>query len=175
MSTKRFFIAAAAAAMSAPGPVFAQNLPDGPGKETVASVCGTCHDVNRIRPGYTPEGWVTVINMMQNFATPVPADQWPVITTYLIKNFPERARPAAVIIPGPAEATIKMWPVPTLGSRPHDPLATKDGAIWWTGQLANKLGRVDPKTNTIREYTLKSPHSGPHGLAEDKDGNIWFT
>jgi len=41
--------------------------------------------------------------------------------------------------------------------------------------LANKLGRVDPKTGTIREYTLKSAFTGPHGLVEDKAGNIWFT
>ena len=31
-----------------------------------------------------------------------------------------------------------LWDVPTLGSRPHDPLATKDGAIWWTGQLVQQ-------------------------------------
>ena len=73
------------------------------------------------------------------------------------------------------KASIKLWDVPTLGSRPHDPVATRDGAIWWTGQLANKLGRVDLKNGTIREYTLKTPHTGPHGLVEDKDGNIWFT
>jgi streptogramin lyase len=59
--------------------------------------------------------------------------------------------------------------------RPHYPRASKDGAIWWTGQLSNKLGRIDPKTGAIREYTLKSAFSGPHGLAEDKGGNIWFT
>src|SRR6185436_12538571 len=81
----------------------------------------------------------------------------------------------AAIIPGPVEASIKLWDVPTLGSRPHDPVATTDGAIWWTGQLVNKLGRVDLKNGTIREYTLKTPHTGPHGLVEDKDGNIWFT
>ncbi len=73
------------------------------------------------------------------------------------------------------QINIRLWDVPTLGSRPHDPLATRDGAIWWTGQLANKLGRLDPKTGAIREYTLKSPHRAPHGLTEDKDGNFWFT
>jgi virginiamycin B lyase len=98
-----------------------------------------------------------------------------VVTAYLTKAFPERLRPSAAIVPGPAQASIKLWNVPTLGSRPHDPLAARDGSIWWTGQLSNKLGRVDPKTGTIREYTLKSPHSGPHGLVEDKDGNIVFT
>jgi virginiamycin B lyase len=92
-----------------------------------------------------------------------------------MKAFPERPRPPAAIVTGPVQASVKTWQVPTLGSRPHDPLATRDGAIWWTGQLVNKLGRVDPKTGAIREYTLKTRHSGPHGLVEDKDGNIWFT
>jgi virginiamycin B lyase len=93
----------------------------------------------------------------------------------VMKNFPEKPRPPAVVIAGPVQASIKLWDVPTIGSRPHDPLATKDGAIWWAGQLSNKLGRIDPKTGAIREYSLKTPHSGPHGLKEDKAGNIWFT
>ena len=73
------------------------------------------------------------------------------------------------------QAEIKLWPVPTPGSRPHDPLATKDGKIWWTGQLANYLGRLDPKTGEMKEFELKTPFSGPHGLMEDASGNIWFT
>jgi virginiamycin B lyase len=153
----------------------AKEWPEGPMKQRFTEVCGACHDINRIRVGYTPEGWLTVVRMMQNFDTQVPATEWGAMQDYLIKNFPERTRPPAVILDGPAKVNIRLWDVPTQGSRPHDPVAAKDGSIWWTGQLANKLGRIDPKTNTIREYTLKSPHSGPHGLAEDKDGNIWFT
>jgi len=152
-----------------------QTFPDGPGKETVVKVCGGCHDINRIRAGYTPAGWNMLQHMMQNFEAPIPPEEWPTVTTYLMKNFPERQRPPAAVISGPVQATIKMWDVPTLGSRPHDPLATKDGAIWWSGQLSNKLGRLDPKTSAIREYSLKSPHTGPHGLTEDRSGNIWFT
>jgi len=150
-------------------------FPDGPGKETVLRVCGGCHDINRARAGYTPAGWNMLQHMMQNFDTPIEPEEWPTVTAYLIKAFPEKPRPAAAMVAGPVQASIKLWNVPTLGSRPHDPLAARDGSIWWTGQLSNKLGRVDPKTGAIREYTLKSPHSGPHGLIEDKDGNILFT
>src|SRR5262249_42893137 len=89
-------------------------------------------------------------------------DEVDTLTQYLIKNSPERRRPAAVVIPGPVEAKIELWPVPTPGSRPHDPLATRDGAIWYTGQLSNKLGRLDPKTGAIKEYPLKTPQTGPH-------------
>ena len=65
-----------------------QDFPDGPGKETFVSHCGGCHDINRVRAGYTPEGWRTVIRMMQNVDVPVPKAQWDTVTDYLIKNFP---------------------------------------------------------------------------------------
>jgi virginiamycin B lyase len=153
----------------------AKDWPDGPSKQRFAATCDGCHDINRVRVGYTPEGWITVVQMMQNMHAPVPPEEWGAMTDYLIRNFPERKRPAAAIIDGPVKANIELWDVPTQGSRPHDPLAARDGSIWWTGQLVNKLGRVDPKTGAIREYSLKSAFTGPHGLAEDKTGNIWFT
>src|SRR5437667_10828304 len=70
---------------------------------------------------------------------------------------------------------IREYDVPTPNSRPHDPAVAPDGALWYTGQMANKLGRLDPKSGEIKEYSLKTPDSGPHGLAADKEGNIWFT
>src|SRR5947199_164980 len=157
-------------------PAHSQSLPDGPGKETVAAYCESCHTFfSRVGSGYTPEGWRTVIRMMANHGVVVPPDQLAVMTDYLTKYFPEKSKPAGVATPGPAKVAIKVWPVPTPGSRPHDPLATKDGAIWYSGQMANVLGRLDPKTGQFKEYPLKTAHSGPHGLVEDKDGNIWYT
>ena len=50
---------------------------------------------------------------------PIAPEDWPIVTTYLTKNFPEPSRPSAVLIPGPAQVAIKMWDVPTLGSRPR--------------------------------------------------------
>ena len=152
-----------------------QEFPDGPGRATVLAACGGCHDINRVRAGYTPEGWRTVIQMMQNVDAPVPKDQWDTVTEYLIKNFPEKPRPAAVVIDGPQQIRLRVWTVPTSGSRPHDPLAAKDGSVWYTGQLSNKLGRLTPGNAQFKEFDLKSARTGPHGLAEDKDGNIWFT
>ena len=158
------------AAWSQPAP-----FPEGPGKDVVVATCGSCHGINRLRAGYTPAGWNMIQHMMQNMGAAIAPEDWPAVTAYLTKNFPEKPRPPAAVIAGPVQVSIKLWDVPTLGSRPHDPLATKDGAIWWSGQLSNKLGRIDPKTGAIREYTLTTPHSGPHGLTEDKNGNIWFT
>src|SRR5947208_16280941 len=70
---------------------------------------------------------------------------------------------------------IKEYDVPTPNSRPHDPAVAPDGSLWYTGQLANKLGRLDPKSGEIKEYPLKTAASGPHGLAADKEGSISFT
>jgi virginiamycin B lyase len=153
-----------------------QDFPDGPGKDLVLAHCGACHDINRLRAGYTSDGWRAVIRMMQNVNVPIPKDQWDTVTEYLIKNFPEKPRPAAVVIDGPQQIRLRVWAVPTPGSRPHDPLSSaKDGSIWYTGQLSNKLGRLNPANAQFTEFDLKRPRTGPHGLAEDKDGNIWFT
>ena len=85
------------------------DFPDGPGKHTFVNLCGGCHDINRVRAGYTPEGWRNVIRMMLNFGVPVPKEEIEPLTRYLIANFPERPRLAAVIIAGPVEAAIKLW------------------------------------------------------------------
>jgi virginiamycin B lyase len=82
------------------------------------------------------------------------------------------AIPAAV---GELKVTIKEWDVPTKGAHPHDPAVGGDGALWFTEQMQNKIGRVDPKTGVFKEYALKIEDSGPHGLVADASGNIWFT
>jgi virginiamycin B lyase len=157
-------------------PALSQALPDGPGKELAAASCNSCHTLlSRVGSGYTREGWRTVLRMMANQGVKVPADQAQPLREYLTKNFPEKGKPAGVIIPGAAKVSLKQWQAPTPGSRPHDPLAASDGSLWYTGQMANVLGRVNPKTSEIKEFPLKTPHSGPHGLQEDNAGNIWYT
>jgi virginiamycin B lyase len=71
-------------------------------------------------------------------------------------------------------APIKEYDVPTKDAHPHDPALGSDGALWYTEQRADKLGRLDPATGQSTEFRLKAG-SGPHGLVSDTDGNIWFT
>jgi virginiamycin B lyase len=157
-------------------PAVSQELPQGKGKEVVAATCNACHPLMaRVGSGYTVEGWKTVLRMMTNQGANIPADQTDAITQYLIKTFPETGKPAGVTVQGPVKVAFKSWQAPTPGSRPHDPLAATDGSLWYTGQMANVLGRVDPKSGKVKEYPLKTAHSGPHGLMEDKEGSIWYT
>jgi virginiamycin B lyase len=153
-----------------------QPLPDGPGKDLAEIHCNICHTLlSRVGAGYTASGWNTVMRMMVNQGAPLQPDQIEPLKAYLIKSFPEKGKPDGVVIPGATEISIKAWQVPTPGSRPHDPLAARDGSLWYTGQMANVLGRLDPTSGKFTEFHLKTEHSGPHGLQEDKDGNIWYT
>ena len=157
-------------------PRSASSYPTDPARNWPQANCNICHTLlSRVGAGYTPEGWNTVLRMMINQGAPLPADQIEPLKAYLIKSFPEKGKPAGAVIPGPAKISFREWQAPTPGSRPHDPLAASDGSLWYTGQLANVLGRVDPETGEIKEFHLKTAHSGPHGLKEDHDGNIWYT
>ena len=71
--------------------------------------------------------------------------------------------------------TIKEWDTPSPNTHPHDTEIEIDGSLWYTGQYANVLGRLDPASGKFTEFQLKTPHSGPHGLQEDNDGNMWYT
>lgn len=165
------------AAALASAPALAQTtLPEGNGKQIVETTCTVCHSLNTVtNAGHTRADWENVLHMMMNVGAPLSPEQFTTVLDYLTKNFPERAMPTAVVIPGSVDVTIKEWPVPTPGSRPHDPMAAPDGSAWYTGQMVNVLGRFDPKTQQFKEYHLKTPMSGPHGLVPDKDGNVWFT
>lgn len=148
-------------------------LPDGKGKALVEALCVRCHGLDLLARsgGYTREGWQQMLASMVK----LPREQAAGVAEYLAQHFPEQPRPEAVLIPGEARVTIREWLVPSLGSRPHDPLAAPDSSIWWTGQWANVLGRLDPKSGAMREYPLKTPESGPHGLVADGRGFIWYT
>jgi virginiamycin B lyase len=151
-------------------------LPPGEAKAIVETECTVCHGLQLITgAGHTTADWKLLMERMVAAGAEVPKDKIAMVTDYLAKSFPEGNIPKAVIIPGPVKVSFKEWTVPTIGSRPHDPLATHDGYIWYTGQYANVLGRIDSKTGEIKEFRPPTQRSGPHGLTEDKDGKIWFT
>ena len=151
-------------------------LPAGAGREIAAAKCVSCHDATRLAtPGYTATGWQDIISRMMNIGVTLTPQEVPQLTAYLTKNFPQQPQPAARVVPGNVRVSFREWAVATSGAFPHDPLATADGAIWYTGQRASLLGRIDPRTGAIREYPTRIPDSGPHGLTADAAGNIWFT
>ena len=66
----------------------AGGLPDGPGKEVVASVCTQCHGLDNVTTlRLAPEEWEGLVNDMISRGAPAFGDQYQIITQYLIENF----------------------------------------------------------------------------------------
>ena len=97
--TKRVFpkIAAAtivlsgAAAMAA---AFAQDLPNGNGRDVVQMICTSCHDLEPITGsvGFSRQDWETVVKSMIDMGATIKPEQVTVITNYLAMNFPPKPK-----------------------------------------------------------------------------------
>jgi virginiamycin B lyase len=149
-------------------------LPDGGAKKLVEDNCTICHNLrNVVNSNKSADDWDNTVNMMMAAGAPITREQGIQIRDYLIASFPEKPRPKPVAISGAVQVKFREWSLPTPGERPHDPLAMPDGSLWWSGQFANRLGRLDPKTGEMKEYPIPI-NGGPHGLINDKDGNIWY-
>ena len=151
----------------------AAGLPEGEGKPLVQGMCASCHDTNLITrsSGYTREGWRELIQTMINLSGS-PAGE--TIPRYLATYFPPRPHLKPTLVSGNASITFREWTVPTLGQRARDPVQAPDGSIWWAGMWANLIGRINPQTGEVWEYTLPEG-AKPHSVTPDQEGNIWYT
>jgi virginiamycin B lyase len=157
------------AAQTAPAP----QMPDGPGKQLVETVCTQCHNLNQIRnsSGYTKEHWAELISNMADLnGSPQQRDQ---IVNYLATNFPPNQKRAPKPVAGDLKINVQAWKVPTLGQRSRDPVMTPDGMIWWTGQYGNLVGRINPQTGEMKEIQLPAG-TRPHSITPDAQGNVWY-
>src|ERR1044071_552304 len=80
----------------------AQDSPDDKAKQMVDGLCNSCHPLAaRIGTGYDDKGWHTVLRMMTNHGLALQQDQLDTMTAYLIKTYPIKGRPDAVLVKGP--------------------------------------------------------------------------
>ena len=147
-------------------------LPEGDSQQLVQSLCTACHETNQITrsSGYTREGWQELIQTMVDLSGS-PAGE--AISTYLATHFPAGTQLQPTLVSGETSITFREWKVPTLGQRARDPVQAPDGSIWWAGQWANLVGRINPETGDIREYPLPEG-AKPHTVTADQEGNIWY-
>jgi hypothetical protein len=52
--------------------------------------------------------------------------------------------------------------------------AGPDGALWFTEQNANRIGRITT-SGTITSFPVPTPESEPEGIVAGPDGALWFT
>jgi hypothetical protein len=63
-------------------------LPDGEGKDIVATDCLLCHTLERVVISHRPHGeWDKLVNQMIERGAPLADDQVPIVVNYLAKNF----------------------------------------------------------------------------------------
>ena len=164
-------VAAAQVAAQPPGQI--GELPDGPGKELLQTVCFACHPAFNITgsAGYdTPAEWKAVFGTMVK----LPESQANTIATYLAEHYPARPDRKPTLVAGDTRIRFQEWQAPTLGQRSRDPVEAVDGSIWWTGMWASLVGRLDPATGAMEEFKLPIT-ARPHSIVPAADGSIWYT
>lgn len=80
------------AGLMASGPSSAISLPDGSGKELIASRCVLCHDLTRVAGvGRSKDGWDRVVRNMVARSIPATSDQIETMVSYLSARFGEKS------------------------------------------------------------------------------------
>ncbi len=51
----------------------------------------------------------------------------------------------------------------------------RDGHVWFTMPVTNTIGRFDPVSTSVRQWTIPTASGGPWDLAIDSNGKVWFT
>jgi virginiamycin B lyase len=163
--------------------------------------CDQCHSLDTVvNSTYDVEGWLSALPRMQFFwlgnstitqpsasAHPpkaVPVDPelakylssinlaggrstWP----YELKTFP-RPRGADT------KVIITEYELPRPGSMPHDVAVDRDGVVWYTDFRSPHIGKLDPVSGKVKEWTLPllKPGLPQWSLAVelDTEGNPWI-
>lgn len=144
------------------------------GKKLVEQYCTSCHRESLITrsSGYTFEDWKSLTSTMIDLSSEPEIQQN--IVNYLSKNYSPNTSRTPTLIKGDVQINFTQWQTPTLGQRSRDPIEAEDGMIWWAGQRANLIGRINPKSGEMKEFIL--PKSAmPHTVTTDDAGNIWYT
>ena len=64
--------------------------------------------------------------------------------------------------------------LPTFSAGPASIVTGPDGALWFTENAADQIGRITT-AGAVTEYPVTTPSSGPLVLAAGPDGALWFT
>ena len=75
----------------------------------------------------------------------------------------------------PYACSAPEFPIKTPRSGPHGLVEDKAGNIWFTANQSTYVGKLDPKTGEVTEYTLPQGARGPHTPIFDQKGTLFFT
>ena len=125
--------------------VGAQTLPDGPGKDSVESVCTDCHTVERIAKQHlSEESWRNIIREMTENGAAFGPDDSKAILEYLTKNF------------GPQKIKINEATVTEIASMLKLSTAEAEAIVQYrtaNGKFhsVDELKKIAPKAEAVRD------------------------
>jgi streptogramin lyase len=67
----------------------------------------------------------------------------------------------------------RLYPTPTLRSRPRRGMFDPEGRLWFGEYGANRIGMFDPSTEAFKEWEVPTPWSAPYDVVVDKNGEAW--
>jgi virginiamycin B lyase len=81
----------------------------------------------------------------------------------------------ALIFPaGAAASFVTEYGIPTANSGPSGITQGPDDALWFTENLAGKIGSIT-LGGAVTEYRIPTDNSGPSGITQGPDDALWFT
>ena len=165
--------------------------------------CNSCHTLQRIvQSTHTPDEFMQLFDRMAKYcpcSTPMrpmpmvapPHGEIPLLVrqaaaTYLASinlstkstwDYPLKTLPRATGKATHVIVTEYKLPRPTI--EPHDVVVDGDGIVWFSEFADNALGRLDPKTGKVAEYTIpqmkKTDPPGTLNLEMAPDGHLWLS
>jgi len=170
--------------------------PAGPGKDKIFSTCFTCHGFQTRMASVTrdADGWLDRVNFMRTAMKfgldgSVSDEQASMIAGYLTQLYgPDSTLPKSpadlpeykdTVRPFSSEAMnihFVEYEMPGPSRMPFSAYPGKEGYFWIPEfGVANKLGRLDPKTGVVDEYPVPNVGTaGIHSAAEAPDGTVWM-
>jgi len=92
--------------------------------------------------------------------------------SYELKTLPRPTGKATKVI-------VTEYDLSSRFSEPHDAVVDRDGMVWFTEFGMNKLGRLDPRTGEVKQWSVPMLKPGfPEGTLDikfDKEDNVWFS
>jgi streptogramin lyase/mono/diheme cytochrome c family protein len=163
-------------------------------KATLQKNCSGCHSWQQIfRNRYDEHSWSLIVDRMMHFSgtaiavrnrpMSAPDPEYTLLVKFLSRvRGPDGTDAPLRVFPRPrGESTrvvVTEYELPQQLLALHDAAADGQGNIWFTSHKTRYVGKLDPKTGIVTEYTIPlTPGSmpGTHHAVIDKNGIAWIS
>ena len=172
-------------------------MPEGKGKELLTSQCLACHgyQTRMAAPQRDRAAWVQAINYMRQseharLANHINDQDAETLVSFLDSTFGVESKLSRSAAEMPEyKATVRQpftdesmkivyveYEMPGPNRHPFSAAPDKNGIVWmpFFGR-ANKIGRLDPATGAIQEFTVPNQDTaGIHSAVPAPDGTVWI-